>query len=1057
MEHKIKEGASDAETRRLFDGDEEPAGFEKAITAAGWGRFNVIVYVLSITSGWSSVFETSTMSYVFPAAECDLDLLLSHKGLLNSATYIGMISSGFIWGYLCDTLGRKKLLVVGFLLDALFVILGAASQNFAMLVTAKFFGGFIINGPFTALTTYLSELHSAKQRARVQMVLGVIFSLATVVVPILALYVLPMGFKAAFGDHFVIHSWNLYMFICACVPLTSGVAFMFLPESPKFLMTTGKNEKALAVFRKIYRINTGNPEETYPIKKLVDEIELNRNNKHAGKMTANRSKLKAVTEGFSQIRPLFLPPHLPKIVLICCIQFFTMSSLNTLRLWLPQLFQAVNDFEQSHNESASLCEMLAVFRPKTRSAQEEGCVVNMNNMSVYVNSIVIAVVSVAGYVLAGLVINKVGKKWLYIFLASAAGVSSMSLFVSRNTATTIALAALFVTTGSVMINTLLAIIVDLFPTTLRAFSVAIAMMCGRTGAALGNVLFPYLLQTGCAPPFFTVGGAMIACAAIGCLLPHTDNKALRGHSAVGIVGAFRSREMRGEGNRYSGGEKDDAADFQTAVSATGFGKFNYVLLAICLPATWTTQYETTGMSFVVPAAACDLDLTSTQKGLLNSMTFVGMVTSGCVWGFLLDTLGRRKVVLIGYGVESLLVFATSFAPNFAYLVVCKFCSGAVSGGLYVAINTYLQEFHATEYRGKIQMAFASMYCAANVAVPLTASLFLPLDVDARLFGAIDYHAWNLFILVGGVFSVVSTVCFYMMPESPKFLMSAGDNDAALAVFRKVYSANSGNSAKLYPIRKLIDETIRTQEKPAAKDTPWTNYFRTGWRQTAPLFGRTHFPRLVLVCVVQGTFQMSINAWRLYMPQVFQAIHEHQAGDNESSDLCAMMAGLKSSEPGEMVICSVNMEDNFAVYLNCVITAIASIAGYAGAGALINTFGRRHMLNVLTLAGVVSATCMYFAKNIATILTLSSVYLAATSVCYDIIVTIVVAVFPTTLRALAFSFTMMSGRSLTVVGNMIMPILVDLGCAPPFLTLGAFLTFALLLSCLLPDTDHTDLK
>lgn len=29
------------------------------------------------------------MSYVFPAAQCDLDLSLQDKGLLNAATYIG--------------------------------------------------------------------------------------------------------------------------------------------------------------------------------------------------------------------------------------------------------------------------------------------------------------------------------------------------------------------------------------------------------------------------------------------------------------------------------------------------------------------------------------------------------------------------------------------------------------------------------------------------------------------------------------------------------------------------------------------------------------------------------------------------------------------------------------------------------------------------------------------------------------------------------------------------------------------------------------------------------
>lgn len=35
------------------------------------------------------MFETTTMSLVFPAAQCDLDLSLQNKGTLNAVTYLG--------------------------------------------------------------------------------------------------------------------------------------------------------------------------------------------------------------------------------------------------------------------------------------------------------------------------------------------------------------------------------------------------------------------------------------------------------------------------------------------------------------------------------------------------------------------------------------------------------------------------------------------------------------------------------------------------------------------------------------------------------------------------------------------------------------------------------------------------------------------------------------------------------------------------------------------------------------------------------------------------------
>lgn len=53
------------------------------------------------------------------------------------------------------------------------------------------------------------------------------------------------------------------------VPLMTGVAFVFLPESPKFLMSRGRNEEAMQVFRKIFEMNTGNRGEDYPVTMII--------------------------------------------------------------------------------------------------------------------------------------------------------------------------------------------------------------------------------------------------------------------------------------------------------------------------------------------------------------------------------------------------------------------------------------------------------------------------------------------------------------------------------------------------------------------------------------------------------------------------------------------------------------------------------------------------------------------------------------------------------------------------------------------------------------------
>lgn len=55
-----------------------------------------------------------------------------------------MITSGLFWGFLADTLGRKKLLIIGYYLDAVMVLCSGLSQSFEMLASFKYFGGFML-------------------------------------------------------------------------------------------------------------------------------------------------------------------------------------------------------------------------------------------------------------------------------------------------------------------------------------------------------------------------------------------------------------------------------------------------------------------------------------------------------------------------------------------------------------------------------------------------------------------------------------------------------------------------------------------------------------------------------------------------------------------------------------------------------------------------------------------------------------------------------------------------------------------------------------------------
>lgn len=68
---------------------EETADFETAISACGFGIFNVIVVFCALMCLTAMVFSSSVISYVMPTAECHLNLSVMDMGMLNAMTYSG--------------------------------------------------------------------------------------------------------------------------------------------------------------------------------------------------------------------------------------------------------------------------------------------------------------------------------------------------------------------------------------------------------------------------------------------------------------------------------------------------------------------------------------------------------------------------------------------------------------------------------------------------------------------------------------------------------------------------------------------------------------------------------------------------------------------------------------------------------------------------------------------------------------------------------------------------------------------------------------------------------
>ncbi|XP_017139071.2 synaptic vesicle glycoprotein 2B [Drosophila miranda] len=528
------------------------ADFETAIDAAGFGMFNILLLVAAVPAAMGTVYETSTMSYILPSAECDLKLSLLDKGILNAITYAGMISSAVFWGYFADTKGRRKLLIFGYAADTICVLGGAFSQSVVQLMVFKYFGGFCMSGPFAVLMTYLTELHGRQHRQRIMMIVGIMFSIATLTLPGLAMIILPQNWNINIWS-FKMTAWQMFVGVTALPSLLSSMLFPLFPESPKFLMSRGRNQEALEAFQFMYALNTRKPKDSFPFKALANEVpeQVNKHKTHTEvKLPIESSEavtaapvdpeLAAVAKsglsaGLSQLRPLFTKPYLGLSLWVYLLNFCVLLGQNTMRLWLPQLFASINEYELQvggQSGQTSICRILEFSVNRTQSQlmavkdPNAECTVNVT-AATYTNNLIVAAAGLVAYMLAGFLVNLVGVKRIMTVGLFCAACCSIGMYWSSSAASTVAIASLFVTMGSISATSVISASVSLFPTSLRTMIVSLEMMFGRLGSLLGNIFFPALMNLGCVPPFFMISFFMLAGCLMAAFLPLKNKAALK--------------------------------------------------------------------------------------------------------------------------------------------------------------------------------------------------------------------------------------------------------------------------------------------------------------------------------------------------------------------------------------------------------------------------------------------------------------------------------------------------------------------------------------------------
>jgi MFS family permease len=170
-----------------------------------------------------------------------------------------------------------------------------------------------------------------------------------------------------------------------------------------------------------------------------------------------------------------------------------------------------------------------------------------------------------------------------------------------------------------------------------------------------------------------------------------------------------------------------------------------------------------------------LNLSSTEVGLIATVYLIGEVVGALVFGRMSDKLGRRNlfmitlgVYLVGSGLTALTLGSGTGWIVFLYLT--RFIAGTGIGGEYAAINSAIDELIPARYRGRVDIAVNGTYWAG--AVLGTLGTFILLN------GLTPSVGWRIGFLIGPVLGLVILVVRRNLPESPRWQVMNGREQAA---------------------------------------------------------------------------------------------------------------------------------------------------------------------------------------------------------------------------------------------------------------------------------------
>lgn len=206
-----------------------------------WARWHwLVIMALGITWVLDGLEVTVVGNIAATLTEpgSGLGITESQIGYAAGIYIAGACAGSIFFSYLTDRFGRKNLFMITLAVYLVFSFLTAFSPNFLFFAVCRFLAGTGIGGEYSAIYSAVDELIPARFRGQVALAISGSYWIGAMLGSAVSIVLLNTSIVSQF------YGWRIAFGIGAALGICVLLIRRYIPESPRWLATHGRNDEA---------------------------------------------------------------------------------------------------------------------------------------------------------------------------------------------------------------------------------------------------------------------------------------------------------------------------------------------------------------------------------------------------------------------------------------------------------------------------------------------------------------------------------------------------------------------------------------------------------------------------------------------------------------------------------------------------------------------------------------------------------------------------------------------------------------------------------------------